>query len=297
MNEVIAPLSMGPISKKCLIIKASLLLLLFSSTIAFGASERLFKIGEDVVVEEGTQVRSVCVLNGQATISGHVQGNVMAINGSVVLTRKAVVKGNVISVGGVVVTARGATIEGTVTEINSARLSETITNILNNEWEGWSWLAALFSLAVFFLTLLMGIILIVLIPAPIGRISETVISHFWKSLFAGILALITIVPLAALLTISVIGIILIPLEIILVSVTALLGLIGVSHLAGDFFYKLCKKTSPKPLGRFVWGIVFIWLLGWMPLIGWMLKVLFVTIGMGATILSRFGTFNPQRQAT
>ncbi|MCX7982960.1 MAG: polymer-forming cytoskeletal protein [Syntrophales bacterium] len=276
---------------------ATFLFLSFPSAPTLAAGERLFKMGEDVVVEEGMHVRSVCVLNGQATISGHVHGNVMAINGSVVLTRKAVVKGNVLSLGGVVVIARGATIEGKITEINSARLSETITNILSNEWEGWSWLAALFSLAVFLCTLLVGIFLVVLIPTPIERISQVVVSHFWKSLFAGILVLILIVPLAALLTISVIGIILIPLEIILVAITAFLGLVGVSHRTGDFFYRACKKISTQPVGRFVWGLVLIWLIGWIPIVGWMVKVFLITLGMGAAILTRFGTFSPQRQAT
>lgn len=259
------------------------------------AGERLFKIGEDVVVEEGMKVRSVCVLNGQATISGLVEGNVMALNGSIVLTRKAVVKGNVLCIGGVVVKARGATIEGRLTEINSANLSEAITNMLSNEWEGWSWLAAVFSLAVFLCLLLIGIILVVLIPFPIERIGRGMTTYFWKSLFAGLLALVLIVPLAVLLAISVIGIILIPLELILVAVVALLGLIGASYIIGDFFYALCKKPSPKPIGRFIWGLIIIWLLGWIPLIGWMIKVLIVTIGMGSTILTRFGTFTPEKQ--
>jgi len=285
------------ISKNHLLGLASLLLFFIQSSPAWAEGERLFKIGEDVVVEAGMHVRSVCVINGQATISGFVQGNVTAINGSVVITRKGVVKGNVLSLGGVVVTARGATIEGTVTEINSANLSEAITKILSNEWEGWSWLAAIFSLAVFFCLLLIGIILTVLIPTPIERISQTIGTHFWKSLFAGLLALILIVPLAVLLTISVIGIILIPLEIMVVAVVACLGLIGASHLIGDIFYRLCKKPSTKPMGRLIWGLTFIWLFGWLPVVGWMIKVLLVTIGMGATIFTRFGTLSPQRSTT
>jgi len=138
-----------------------------------------------------------------------------------VLTRKAVVTGDVLTVGGVVVMARGAQVTGSITELNSAHLSELITRILSDEWEGWSWLAALFSLIVFLCTLIIGCIMMALMPKPIIAIGQAIDIHFWKSLWSGVLVLILIVPLAVLLTISVVGIVLIPLEIILVTCTAL----------------------------------------------------------------------------
>jgi len=199
-----------------------LTLALFATAALAGTeSERVFKIGEDVVIEETMRVKSLCVVNGQATISGRVDGNVIAINGSVVLTRKAVVTGDVLTVGGVVVMARGAQVTGSITELNSAHLSELITRILSDEWEGWSWLAALFSLIVFLCTLIIGCIMMALMPKPIIAIGQAIDIHFWKSLWSGVLVLILIVPLAVLLTISVVGIVLIPLEIILVTCTAL----------------------------------------------------------------------------
>lgn len=264
-------------------------LLLFLPTHALAAGERIFKIGEDVVIEETMHIKSLCVINGQATISGEVDGDVIAVNGSVVLTKKAVVTGNVLSIGGVVVTARGAQIGGSVTEMNSAHLSEMITRILSDEWEGWSWLAAIFSLTVFLCTFIIGSILMTLIPTPIVRIGEAIHIHFWKSLWTGILVLVLIVPLAVLLTISVVGIVLIPLEVILVICTALVGVIGVSYAIGDRGYRLLKKSSGRPLSKMVFGLIIIWIIGWIPVVGWMLKVLLMTIGMGSAIFTRFGT--------
>jgi len=281
-------------NSKFFILTAFLLLFTMLPSYAFAASERIFKIGEDAIVERDMHVRSVCVVNGQATIFGQVDGNVVAINGSVVLTRKAVVRGNVLSLGGVVVMARGAVVEGSVTEINSAHISEIITKILSNEWEGWSWLAAVFSLAVFFCTLVVGVITVALIPGPIVRISQTIAGQFWKSTAVGVLTLILIVPVAVLLTISVIGIVLIPLEVLIVTCAAFMGLIAISHLIGDKFYLLCRKSSPGPVGRVIWGLILIWLIGWIPVIGWMLKVFLITIGMGSTIFTRFGMLLPAK---
>ena len=75
-------------------------------TIAFAANVEaenatIFKIGEDLTVEEGARINHVVAINGQITVSGTVEGNVIAIGNSIVLTRKAVVRGNVFTfVGG-----------------------------------------------------------------------------------------------------------------------------------------------------------------------------------------------------
>ena len=88
-------------------------------------------------------------IGGQITVSGAVEKSVVAIGGSVVLTKTAVVKGNVVSLGGVIVMARDAEVDGDLTEINSTNLYETLTTALSSEWEGWSWIFAVISLSIF----------------------------------------------------------------------------------------------------------------------------------------------------
>lgn len=249
----------------------------------------IFKIGEDVTIERGTRVKSVVSINGQVTVSGTVDGNVIAIGDSVVLTRDAVVEGNVISVGGIIVQGKGAEVTGSATEINSSNISDIITTMLSDEWEGWSWIQAIFSITLFFCTLLIGLILIVLLPKHIRRVSGAILTHAWKSTWWGILGLILVVPLAVLLTISVIGIVLIPLEIILVTCGGFMGLIAVSRLIGEKVYALFKKTGQPLLRETFWGLIILWLIGWIPVIGWMIKVCAMTIGLGAVIFTRFGT--------
>lgn len=249
----------------------------------------IFKMGEDVTVERDMRVKSVVSIKGQITVSGKVDGHVIAIGDSIVLTKSATVDGNVIAIGGIVVQGKGAEVTGTITEINSSNISDVITTMLSDDWEGWSWIQAIFSITVFFCTLLIGLILVVLLPKQIRRVAGAIQTHTWKSTWWGILGLILIVPLFILLTISVIGIVLIPLEIILVTCGGFMGLIAVSRLIGAKVYALFKRTGQPMLRETFWGLIILWMIGWIPVVGWMIKVCAITIGLGAVIFTRFGT--------
>jgi len=210
------------------------------------------------------------------------------------LTRKALVKGNVVVLGGVLVKAKGADVQGTITEINSSNISEVITHVLSDEWEGWSWVFAIFSLTIFFSILIIAILMVLLIPKPIQVIAASIREETMKITLWGLLGLVLVVPLAILLTVSVIGIVLIPLEMILVVVAGLLGLIAVSQLVGRKLYALFKRPGQHICRETFWGLVVLWSVGWIPYIGWMIKVLALMMGLGAVIYTRFGTHAPRR---
>jgi len=265
---------------------------LFGPAPAQAEGSIIFKIGEDVVVERGTKAGQVIAINGQITVSGTVEGNVIAVGDSVVLTRNAVVTGNVISVGGIIVLGKGAEIQGTLTEINSSNISDVISTMLSDEWEGWSWVFAVFSLIIFMSILIIALLVATLLPGPIRTISQAVPAETLKVSLWGILGLILIVPLAILLTISVIGIVLIPLEMILVVCAGLMGLIAICQLIGQYAYRLFKKSDQHIIRETFWGLVILWLIGWIPYIGWMVKVFALTLGLGAVIYTRFGTVRP-----
>jgi MFS family permease len=247
-----------------------------------------------VTIEEGTRANHVLTINGQITIAGTVEGNVVAVGDSVVLARRAVVKGNVFTLGGVVVTGKGAEVHGTVTEINSSNISEVITRVLSDEWEGWSWVFAIFSLTIFFSVLIIAVLIVLLLPKPIQVIADAIREETVKITLWGLLGMVLVVPLAVLLTISVIGIVLIPLEMILVVSAGLLGFIAISQLLGRRLYALFKRPSQHILRETFWGLVVLWIIGWLPYIGWMIKVLALMMGLGAVIYTRFGTHAPRR---
>ena len=270
----------------CLLV---LLALLGYTTAVHAEATSVVKINDDVTIEENMKVRNVFVLRGQITISGTVEQNVVAIGGSIVLTRTAVVNGDVVALGGIIVMGKGADVHGTLTEINSSNISAAISDLLSDDWEGWSWLFAIFSVVVFFAILILALLIVALIPKPIQVIAETIKTNTFKVSLSGLLGLLLIVPIAVLLTISVIGIVLIPLEMILVVSAALLGFIAVSQLIGRRVLMLIKRTGGGVIRQTFWGLITLWLIGWIPYVGWMIKVLAVVLGLGGVIMTRFGT--------
>lgn len=273
------------------IVLLSLLGLLLGPAAAAATEERsIVRIGSDVTIEAGQKVRNVVVIGGQITISGGVDNDVVAVGGSVVLTKTAVVKGNILSLGGIIVSAKDSQIGGTMTEINSSNIFETLTTALSAEWEGWSWIFAVISLSFFLVILVLALLIVALLPKPVRTIAEAISENTFKVALCGLLGLVLIAPLALLLTISVVGIALIPLEVIVVVCSVLLGFIAVGQLVGKKVLGLFHIRNSSMLRETFWGLITLWLIGWIPYIGWMVKAVAIVIGLGAALITRFGTY-------
>ena len=264
-------------------------LLLFSSGAPCRAENtNIVKIGGDVTIAEGNKVKNAVAVGGQITVNGTATGHVMAIGGSVVLTRTALVEGNVVSVGGVIVMGKGARVHGNLKEINASDISQSLASVLNEDWEGWSWVFAVLSLILFIGIMLLAILLVTLLPKPVCIVATAIRESPFRVFLWGLLVLISIVPLAVLLTISVMGIVLIPLEMTLVVGSALVGFIAVAQLAGEKIFLFFKKRDQSILSDVPLGLIILWLVGWIPNIGWMIKVIAVVLGLGGVLVSCLG---------
>ncbi len=266
-------------------------LFLCSAATVRADSANIVKIGSNVTIEEGTKVRNVLAIGGQITVDGVVENHVVSIGGSIVLSRTAVVGGSVFSLGGIIVRGRGAEVYGSLTEINTDDISEAITKALSEEWEGWSWIFAIVSLSIFLGVLLVTILTVFLIPKPVRLISSAIKEKPFKVTAWGLTGLVLVVPLAVLLAVSVIGIVLIPLEMAIVLFAVLLGFIAVSQLVGRKLFTVLKRHDQSLMRETIWGLLILWLIGWIPYVGWMIKMCAIVIGLGGVLLTRFGT-NP-----
>ena len=273
--------------------KTALLLILglffFSVSTVSADSSNIVKIGSDVTIEEGMKVRNVLAIGGQITVDGVVDNHIVAIGGSVVLTGKAVVGGSVFCIGGIIVKGRGAEVHGNLTEINAEDMSAAIANALSEEWEGWSWIFAIISISIFLGVLLLTILTVFLIPKPIRLISSAIKEKPFKVSVWGIAGLVLIVPLAVLLAISVVGIVLIPLEMTIVLCAVLIGFIAVSQLVGRRLFTVLKRQDQSMMRETIWGLIILWLIGWIPYVGWIVKMCAIVLGLGGVLLTRFGT--------
>jgi hypothetical protein len=207
----------------------------------------------------------------------------------VVLTRTAVVGGDVFVIGGIIVRGRGAEVRGDVTEINADDISDSIAKALSEEWEGWSWIFAVVSVSIFLGVLLLTVLTVFLIPKPVRLIASAVREKPFKVTVWGLIGLVLVVPLAVLLAISVVGIVLIPLEMALVLCAILLGFVAVSQLVGRKLFTILKRQDQSIMRETIWGLIILWLIGWIPYVGWMIKMCAIVIGLGGVLLTRFGT--------
>ncbi len=256
-----------------------------------GADGRnIIKVGGDITIEEGKRVNHVIAIGGQVTLYGAADGNVVSIGDSVVLASSSIVGGNVISCGGVIARGNGSEVYGSLTEINTSNFSEIVATVLNSDWKGWSWLFAIFSIILYLGLLVLSILLVLLIPKPIRIISDAAERRPYRSGFWGLIGLILVVPLAFLLTISVIGVVLVPLEISIAIAGGLIGFVAVARLVGHRIFVVLKKPDQTYLRETIWGVTFLWFVGWIPYVGWMLKVLVLVLGLGAVLVTRFGTY-------
>jgi hypothetical protein len=104
-----------------------------------------------------------------------------------------------------------AVVGGDLTEINSSNLIHAVTAALSTEWEGWSWIFAVVSLAIFLVILVLALLIVALLPRPVGIVAEAITEHTFKGSLRNLGW--SYRPLALLLTISGWGFVLIPLEI------------------------------------------------------------------------------------
>ncbi|MBN1380309.1 MAG: hypothetical protein JXA41_01415 [Deltaproteobacteria bacterium] len=247
----------------------------------------IIKIGSDVTVEKERTVDHVIAVGGQITVYGRIVEHVVAIGGSVVLGSTAEIGGNVITVGGVIVRGRGAEVQGHMTQINATELAGSIKSLLKSEREGWHWVSAVLSFLVFIGFSLLALLMTVLFPDSIRQIADIMQQNTFKVFLSGIFGLIMIVPLAVLLAVSVVGIVLIPLEMILVACAVLVGVTALSQLVGRRISSLMKKSRRGIIGETLLGLLILWLIGWLPYVGVMLKAFVLILALGGVLVNLF----------
>jgi hypothetical protein len=267
-----------------------LLLAVLTSSDAWASPKSLFRIGSDVTVEEGKTVDHAVVVWGQLTVDGSVKGHAVAIGGSIVLGKGASVEGNVVAIGGIIVAARGAEVGGDLTEINTSNMSAAISEALSGDWEGWSWVFAIVSLLIFTAVLLFSFILVTFAPRHMNVIGEAIAQNSVRVAFWGVLGGVLIVNLVILLVISVIGIFLLLWVPFLVLCLILPGLTALAMMIGRKIRgRLFRSPIPGPFREVLWGVVLLMIVGWIPYIGILVKLVAVTLSLGGTLITAFGT--------
>jgi len=242
------------------------------------------RIGGNVVVEAGTEVKDAVAVGGSVTVNGKVRDSAVAVGGSVILGPNAVIGKDVVSIGGAVKQAQGSKIHGDIVELNIPGVSAIIPFFLEDTSSSWFWTFKIVSLLGF---LALSVLLVAVLPKPFSSITNNVQQNLGKIILWGILGLVVLIPLAIFLAISVIGIPLIALEVFLVGIAFLAGYIAIAQLIGDKIAVLMKRPALNVIWLTVMGLLALWLIGWVPFLGSLIKGIVIVLGFGGVLLTLF----------
>lgn len=266
-------------------IQLILTLVLFAGlTSGLLASDRsIVKIGSDVRVEKDERVDDAVAVGGSVYIDGIVDGDAVAVGGTVHLGEEAIVHGDAVTVGGTIDEAEGAMIYGTTVDVGSFDFG----NIFEGKhfFDGHKGIPKVFTIIPLIGCLALVLLLSVLIPTELGTVAtniknEPIIMFLW-----GLLGIILIVPLAVMLAISIIGIVLIPIELLAVFLASLIGYIAVAIIIGKKILRALNNENPSVILSAILGVLALWLVGLIPIFGSLVKAIAGIIGFGAVIIA------------
>lgn len=272
-----------------------------------GGQARLgtYSIGSNEVLDG-----HLLVLRGDADIFGRLNGNVVTLDGDIIVHAGATIRGDALALGGRIREV-GGTIAGQAVafgtpvspgpEITRSPLARFGANAAG--------------LSGVFLTLtLLGFLLVAFAKPNLEIVSDTVAHSFGRSFVVGLLGQVLLLPTFGMLVVglilSVVGALLVPFVVVVYALLAVVGIVGgflaVSHAMGE---KQTRRrmaqglaASPNSFRYMLSGlatVLSVWLawlvFGWVPVAGalvWAAAALvtwiIATVGFGAAILSRAG---------
>jgi hypothetical protein len=271
-------------------------------------------IGGSLEMREGSRVNEdVAVLGGEAIIDGQVAGSLVVIGGSLQLQSNALIQQDFFTIGANVSRAEGArvlgeTVEGLRSKLPPLRIQPPSLRPwpLNQEWRSpgaffsglvgrtFRWLLRTVAL------MAMVAVAMALFPRQVALVGTTLSRVPLPSTGVGLLTLVALLVAIPLLVIICIGIPVAVLLAVAFVAALLLGRVAVASMLGQRLWDALKlqKTQPQPLLEAVVGIVLIELVTAVPCLGGLIGWVIGLAGLGAVVLTRFGTlaYDPLRRA-
>lgn len=256
------------------------------------------------------------VVDGNADVYGTLRGNLVTVNGDVVVHPGGQVAGDILTLGGEV-RDRGGEIGGEVRTLRSAAILPPAAKADPEEWTPiQSVLRRLAGVLGVFLTLsVLGFGLVMFGRQNLEVVSDTVSHSFGRAFVTGLLGQILLLPTFGMLVVglilSVAGILLLPFAIAVFAMLVVVGIVGgylaVAHAMGETYTRRRMALgvvigSPNSYRYLLVGLVALaslwaaWaLFGWVPVAGsivwgaaFFISWLLGTAGFGAALLSRAG---------
>jgi hypothetical protein len=246
---------------------------------------KIVNFGSNVEVRPRTTVPSALAIGGNVYVGGKVEEDVVAIGGSVYLDKGAVVNKDAVAIGGKVEKHPKSFVGGEIIEISIPGLAALLSGIPKNQ----SGLQLVWQLISFLSFLGLCVIIVALFTNSIGIISAAIEKKPWQTTAWGLLSFLLMPLFLLLLALSLVGIIFIPVALFMYLAAGIFGYIAAGQLLGKLILKTAKIKNKPMMQEMLLGIIVLCLAGMLPFIGWLVKLIALTIGLGAVAASRFGS--------
>ncbi len=252
----------------------------------------ILALGCNVDVQQGATVYgSIADFGGNLNVAGTVNGSIATFGGNVRLTETAVVSGQVASMGGNYSSAPGAVVRGNPNSgVLTPPIPPTPPTPLNPAARmftfGFDVLGGIVTALAF---AALGALVVIFAPNATRRVSDAVQNKPLNTAGVGCLTLIVLPILGILLVITIIGI---PVAFVLGLVAWaawIFGGIAIGLLAGEKILGAFKMTNILPVLAVMLGVVLLMLIGQIPVFGWLVSCIVGLLGLGAVVMTRFGT--------
>lgn len=257
----------------------------------------LIILGGIATVEENSTVNgSIVLFGGNIDVNGDVLNDIVAFGGLVNLEEKAIVRGDVEVFGAHLDRAPGAEVEGSVNSEISDPFSLKIPEGLSIPSFDFSFhpvLNFVWFMLRLFLWAALAILVVMFFPQHVRRVGDLALS---QPVSSGGLGCLTIIVAPFLLIILAITIILLPaslLAALLLVISLVMSILSLGLQTGKKIASIFSKEWPEAIsagiGTFLLVLVVDGIREAVPCIGWILPLVVAAVGLGAVIITRFGT--------
>ena len=250
--------------------------------------------------ESSTVAGDVLLLGGTVRASGEIDGEVFIIGGLLDLSETALVRGDVNAIGGHVEYENRESVEG---EINTGIMVSppvvvpgeiTMPQInTGRNWflEGVGW--TIWYLFKAFLWTVVAVLVLLFLQQPTERVTSVIVSQPIISVGLGLMTAFVAPLLLAVIAITIIGI---PVSLLGFAVLALAWAFGLVAVGTEIGKRLARGFNQEwalavqaALGTLILVLVLNAVSKVVPCIGWIAPLLAGSLGLGAVLLTRFGT--------
>jgi hypothetical protein len=257
----------------------------------------LSAIGAEVTLEAGSRLNGhVTVIGGKLNVDGAVSNGVHVYGGELVLGDQARIEGMVSTNWAAFNRSPHAVVTGPVQVGSTTAIQFALPEASRVPVEYYARVAQPDNpIGVLPRSLglaLLAALLMLLLPRPLTRVQEAMVTHPWGSAVAGFGAALAAVVALVLLAVTIIGIPLALVGAFLVYAAVLFGWVALGAYFGKYLESYFKQTWSEvvraAIGTFALAFVVL-ALGYLPLVGALVQFGLSLVALGAITLTRFGT--------